>query len=226
MIQVLLNEGDYVGALELIEYAGKYLRGQNASLLESGGTEQSSTATSKPPKELGPGVKLQDVQTVLSQKIDLKGVKSLGTLSTQLVEVSRTIYSVMEADLISILMKDLSETVSTPISIPSSKDKTQNFVSSKLSKAPVTTWIKKILENQYTPQAAPNLMLPTDGLLAQDEALRTKLLPVVLGLLRINKLDDAMSAYKDHLLAEIKILTKKVIFPFYFCAQCICKSNL
>jgi hypothetical protein len=211
MIQVLLNEGDYVGALELIEYAGKYLRGQNSGLLEGSGPEQTSPV-GKPPKELGPGVKLQDVQTVLSQKIDLKGVKSLGTLSTQLVEVSRTIYSVMEADLISILMKDLAEVVATPISIPSSKDKSQTFVSSKISSAPVSSWIKKILDNTYSPQASTNLMLPTDTLLARDEGLRTRLLPVVLGLLRINKLDEAMSSYKDRLLSEIKVLTKKVFF--------------
>jgi hypothetical protein len=235
MIQVLLNEGDYVGALELIDHAGRYLKGQ--ALYSGGGTTNGSPmgafgndATDIPAiKELGPGVELHTTQSVIASKIELKNVKCLGTLSTQLVEVSRTIFSVMEADLVSILMKDLTEIVSTPIGIQSTKEKQRGFVSEKLRGSPVDSWVTKILSHSSananasagSPTAfehmAAELSPPTEAMLAKEEVLKTRLLPVILGLLRINRLEDALSTFKERLLTEIKTWSKKVFFN--------CESN-
>jgi vacuolar protein sorting-associated protein 54 len=207
MIQVLLNEGDYVGALDLIEHAGKYLKGM------------SSHDSREEKKELGPGVSLQHISLFISKNIDLKGVKCLGTLSQQLYEVSRTIFSVMEADLIHILLKDLLDIVKTPVSISSIKDKQNKFVSAKLTNSPAALWIQKIIENQFntTLNNNPMLELPSETLLSQEEELKAKLVPTVLGLLRINRLDEALRSFKERLLIEIKELSKKA--RHFFCKK-------
>lgn len=207
MIQVLLNEGDYVGALELIEHAGKYLKGHQA-LVES---QSDSPSDALPPfREIGPGVTLHRVGHIISKKIDLKGVKCLGTLSLQLTEVSRTIFSVMESDLIHILSKDLLQVLATPTSVPSIKEKDKLLIAPRISKAPASFWIKKILDNDFSLSTTTELMLPDEKLIVEDDALKIRLVPILLGLVRINRLDEALGAYKERLLQDIKILSKKV----------------
>jgi hypothetical protein len=214
MIQVLLNECDYVGALELIELASKYL---------NGGLYARDSPTKAPIDEENPEVKelieggavvLHDISSFISKKVDMKGVKSLTSLSLQLVEISKTIYSVMESDLIDILLKDLHKISQTPIGIKSLKSKPLSLVSPFLKNAPISLWIEHIANNQFTQLHTTNVVvsLPSADLLAEFEDLKAKLVPVVLGLLRINRFDEALNSYKDRLMSEIKNLTKKVYF--------------
>ena len=213
MIQVLLNEGDYVGALDLIEHAGKYLKGHSFS--ETSATSPVSPTLKDIPqdKTLAPGVTLCHTQSLIINNIDLKKVKSLGTLSMQLMEVSRTIYSVMEADFIQILLKDLNYSLSAPISVKTIKDKDKSPISVKIAKAPASTWITRILEGKHVLASSQlSLSLPDENLLRFEESLKSNLVPVVLGLLRINRFDEALNSYKEHLLKETKNWTKRVIF--------------
>ena len=211
-----LNKGDYVGALDLMEYSGRALNGmQEKQGLAS--PISLSESTSSESKKIADGVFQYKINHFISQRIDFKGIKSLGNLPLQLVEVSKTIYSVMEADLLNILSNDLSKVVSTPLSVSSASDigkgkgQKKGFVSPILAMAPLNFWIEKIFEFNFDPtETQIPLRLPDEKLLNLETELKGKLSPVILGLLRMNKLTEAFNTYKTKLLQDIKILSKKV----------------
>jgi hypothetical protein len=211
-MQVMLNKGDYVGALDLMEYSGRTLNGSQdkQSLASPISLSESQIFESR---KVGEGVTQHSVKNYISQRVDLKGVKSLAHLPLQLIEISRTLHSVMEADLLNILTNDLSKVVARPLSIESASNRTLNFVSPLLEKAPVRPWIDKILDFNYDPAEAPvTLKLPSTELLSSEKELKDKLTPVILGLMRMNRLTDSLNSYKTKLLQDIKILSKKVTF--------------
>jgi len=212
VMQVLLNKGDYVGALDLMEFAGRTL---NGSQDKQGLASPISLSESQifESRKVGDGVTQHSVKNYIAQRVDLKGVKSLAHLPLQLIEISRTIYSVMEADLLNILSNDLSKIVATPLSIGSASNRKLQFVSPLLDKAPVHFWIVKILDFNHDPSDTKvALNLPSNELLSSEKDLKEKLTPVILGLMRMNKLTDSLNSYKAKLLQDIKILSKKVTF--------------
>jgi vacuolar protein sorting-associated protein 54 len=212
VMQVMLNKGDYVGALDLMEYAGRTLNGQQdkQSLASPISISESQIFESR---KVGDGVTQHSVKNYIAKRVDLRGVKSLAHLPLQLMEISRTLHSVMEADLLNILTNDLSKVVAMPLSIESASNRNLTFVSPLLEKTPVRFWIDKILDLNYDPaDTSVMLKLPSEELLSSEKDLKEKLTPVILGLMRMNRLTDSLNSYKTKLLHDIKILSKKVTF--------------
>ncbi|KAI8924687.1 hypothetical protein BC831DRAFT_464348 [Entophlyctis helioformis] len=84
-----------------------------------------------------------------------------------------------------------------------------------LSKAPIHGRIRNIIQSSYQfPASSATLAGSTiqaipPAILSEEERLRTKLTPLVLGLLRMDKLGAALQNYRDGLLKEVKAMTKK-----------------
>lgn len=93
-IQVLLNQGDYVGALDLITETNRVLRESESSAV----TSPTSPDTTK--------------KTLTSRHFHLNGVRGLVHLGGQLAEMSKMIASLMENDFINTLMTDINQQLS------------------------------------------------------------------------------------------------------------------
>lgn len=98
MIQVLLNQGDYIGALDLLSEANRILKGSSTDN-QSG---QDKSLSSSP----------QNQGMISRTRLDLRGARALVHFSSQLAETSRTIGMLMENDLMQIFLADLQETLS------------------------------------------------------------------------------------------------------------------
>ncbi|KAJ3022304.1 hypothetical protein HKX48_006491 [Thoreauomyces humboldtii] len=191
MIHILLDQGDYVAALDMIEHVGLVLRGVDPSGKDDG-TERLL---------LTEGVEMIRSTSIVSQNLDLRRVKALASFSAQLLSMSRTIGTVMENELVKIILTDVRETVAT---MDASK------VSSRINGAPASTWVRNMLSNSYTYSVASPVTTTIDAaLIAGEERLKTRLLPLILGLLRVDRLGSALQLYKDALLKEVKAMSKK-----------------
>ncbi|KAJ3299753.1 hypothetical protein HK104_007207 [Borealophlyctis nickersoniae] len=196
MIQVLLTQGDYVGALDLIEQTGMVLRGFDLSGKPTDDATQSSTLTE--------GVKLTRNVSIIPTALDLRGVRSLANLHGQLTEMSKTIGMVMETEFVNVLLGDIRETLALM---------DQSRISPRIKDAPANAWIQNILTGRHSPHVtAPGAVLHS-SLLAREDKLRSRLVPLVLGLLRMDKLGSALQSCKDALTSEIKAMIKKYYPP-------------
>ncbi|RKO92475.1 Vps54-like protein-domain-containing protein [Blyttiomyces helicus] len=213
MIQVLLGAADYVAALDLIEQTSMVLRGIDPaapSKLLLGGPSTPATASLKlldhqgsEVSTLTPGVRLTRTTSIVPRALDLRGVRALVNLSGQLAEMSRTIGMVMEAEFVNVVIADVRDTLAAI--------DTASRVSPRIRGAPVDIWIRNIVAGKYSLQAAVTGAPQTRPakLEGEEEKLRGRLLPLVLGLLRMDRLGSALQAYKDALMKDIKSMTKK-----------------
>ncbi|KAJ3050529.1 hypothetical protein HK097_008530 [Rhizophlyctis rosea] len=199
MIQILLGQGDYVGALDLIEQTALVLRGFDVYGADNAEGESST---------LVEGVKLVRNASIIPTALDLRGVRSLANLNGQLSEMVRTIGLVMENEFVNIVLTDVRETVALMDA---------NKISSRIVHTPAVTWIRNILENRYRVQgggAGGGVTRPGLGdKIGDEEKLKARLVPLVLGLLRMDKLGNGFQTYKDALVKEIKAMTKKYYPP-------------
>lgn len=77
--------------------------------------------------------------------------------------------------------------------------------------SPATGWIRNIISAKFSFLENNVPATPVEPLKIEwDEKLQTRLYPLVLGLLRMDRLGSAMQLYKDTLLQRIKFFTKKV----------------
>ncbi|KAI8824862.1 Vps54-like protein-domain-containing protein [Fimicolochytrium jonesii] len=193
MIQLLLEQRDYVAALDMIEHTSTILRGSDAGRK---GAEEGIERSN-----LTEGVQLVRRSSVVSQNLDLRRVRALGSFSAQLLSLSRTIGATMEAELVNIILSDVQETIAT---MDASK------TSARIRGAPAATWVKNMLNSTYSYSVGTPVATTIDtAFIAGEERLKTRLLPLVLGLLRMDRLGSAMQSYKDALHKEIKLLSKK-----------------
>ncbi|KAJ3158393.1 hypothetical protein HDU86_002859 [Geranomyces michiganensis] len=198
MIHSMLEQGDYVAALDMIEHAGLVLRGADT------GGEKSPEGGEEDDRALivTEGVQIVRGSSLVSQNLDLRRVKALSSFSSQLLQMSRTMGTIMENDLVRVILADVRETVAT-------MDATK--VSSRLNGAPASNWVKNMLSNTYNFSAASSPVATTIDakLIAGEERLKSRLLPLVLGLVRMDRLGNALQAYKESLLKEVKAMSKK-----------------
>ncbi|KAJ3042297.1 hypothetical protein HDV00_007664 [Rhizophlyctis rosea] len=195
MIQILLGQGDYVGALDLIEQTAMVLRGFD--VYGKPGTESESST-------LVEGVKLVRNASIIPTALDLRGVRSLTHLNGQLGEMVKTIGLVMENEFVNIILADIRETVALM---------DVNKISTRIVHTPAVTWIRNILDNRYRLQAGTPAQATSGDHLGDEEKLKARLLPLVLGLLRMDKLGNGFQTYKDALVKEIKAMAKKYYPP-------------
>ncbi|KAI8804520.1 Vps54-like protein-domain-containing protein [Cladochytrium replicatum] len=195
MIQVLLNQGDYVAALDLIEEATLMLRGR---------PPDDEEGDSKP-EALANGILITRRKSVVPRSLDLRGVKSLGNLTSQLSEMSRLIGKMIDNEIFGVVLGDIRAVISQ-------MESSQTRIAPKIQNSPVAVWIRNILNGTYTVHSGtgtPQVAGPVLGPI-QEENLRSRLIPLVFGLLRMDRLSMTLQAYKDVLTSEIKAVTRKL----------------
>ncbi|KAJ3158464.1 hypothetical protein HK101_001317, partial [Irineochytrium annulatum] len=177
-IEALLEKGEYVATLDMVQETMSELSGFNASY----GTSDSG---------LGKANMLTDV----------RGVKHL---SGQLQELSSKIGSMMELDLVNVLLANLRDAVK-------SIDAAGN-VAPILHGTKVALHVKnmyKIKSGSPPVPVAPSSTssVPLDHV---DRQLLQRLQPLVSGLLRIDKLGNAIQSFKEAVASEVKTVTKSL----------------
>lgn len=173
MIQILLNQSDYVGALDLIVETNKVLRSGNKSA-------QSGEKSLIPQKD---------------RVVNLNGVRGLIHLSGQLAEMSKMIGTLMENDLVSLLVSSVQQALSK------SQDPNQ----------PAYQWAYNLLHSEssaFTNVAKTPIFNDADVQTKND--VKLKVLPLVMGLVRIERLGPALQIYRDKLTKVVKAVTKQV----------------
>ncbi|TPX64370.1 hypothetical protein SpCBS45565_g05926 [Spizellomyces sp. 'palustris'] len=197
MIQTLLDHGDFVAALDMVENASLVLRGLDVHGKASNATQEQSALTH--------GVRLVRSTSIVSQALDLRRVKALASFSAQLGHLARTIGTMMENELAKVILADVQETV---VTMDASK------ISPGIKKAPASNWVYNMLNNKYSFNVSSPVTPSFDqSLTVDEERLKSRLLPLVLGLLRMDRLGSALQLYKDALLKEVKTMSKKYYPP-------------
>ncbi|KAJ3125367.1 hypothetical protein HK098_000314 [Nowakowskiella sp. JEL0407] len=194
MIQILLSQGDYSAALDLIDQTSLILKGK-------GSEDEITTETFKN------GITFIQSNSIIPRSLDLRGVRALQNLNIQLLEMSATTGKMLETDFVNLILTDLRETVDQ-------MDKT-TFISPKIQKSMTSTWIKNLTSGKYTLSAStPTGPLPHSLLPSEEEHLKRRLTPLILGLLRIDRINIALQTLKESLILEIKVMSKKY-YPHY-----------
>nr|KAJ3421355.1 hypothetical protein HK105_003773 [Polyrhizophydium stewartii] len=227
MIQILLGHSDYVGALDLIENTSLVLRGIDPGDLAAPGSRPSTNAPAGGSGDSGDrdsrreavarGLTLVRNRSIVPRNLDLRGVRSLVHLSSQLSELARTVALVMESEFSNTLVSDLRETVRQMIADSLAVAQSSDAQATTAAMTPANPRIRNILLGTFT---APTASTPSSAsvpvpkaLLSNEERLRTKLTPLVLGLLRMDRLGTALQAFRESLVKELKELTKQYYPP-------------
>ena len=211
MIQVLLGQADYVGCLDLIEDTAMILRGGEQKDAEGAADEHTEV--------IEEGIKLVRSKSAVPKNMDLRGIKSLTHLSGQLAELSHTVSLIMENEFRDVLIKDWRDAIAKMVDesikhaknpgVPKSKS-TNNILELPMM-ANISNIIKETFEIPFgTPKAST--IFHQSSLSSDEEILRVKLMPLVMGLLRMDKLLPALSSYKTTVIKEAKAQIK-VFYP-------------
>lgn len=209
VIKMLLNQCDYVGALDVLDECSAFLVGHSSPDDDDQVVIETISAD----------ITVKKNQPTIPKNIDLRGVGSISHISSQLAEISNTIATTMENELGSILLKDLQIQLDMIANTPFSQqgfsvtgDRQKTFIGIG------TSSIRSILSETYnfsltTPAASTPLNVPLKlempPLTSQDEALKATLTPLIYGLIRVDKLEKALSSYKESLLKQLKLMSKQ-----------------
>lgn len=160
MIQILLGQGDYFAALDLIEETRDTLEGRKGLQLNKGEEED-------------------------SEPIDLSNVKALANFSSQLNEMQKAVGVMMEHDFLSILLSDLSYKMEN---IDSAKAKEELLKLAESSEENKNEWENVDLEQEkdllerMTPSTVG--LLRTDMLVTTLQAYRERLMVEIKDIVR------------------------------------------
>ncbi|KAG9294697.1 hypothetical protein G9A89_008176 [Geosiphon pyriformis] len=196
MIQVLLSQGDYFSALDLIEESKKFLQGNHYSAENEEkalfNTKSSiiTTKTSRPQTILR---RLSNVSEGLkSGSVDLRGVRALVHFSSHLAEMHKTIGVMMENDLLNMIFLDFEEHIDNV-----DKGKVVNSLYEFLQ---IISPIKKSVH------PVPSILLESSQ---KETKLRERISPLVVGIYKINRFSTTLLVYRERLLKEVKKLIQK-----------------
>ncbi|KAJ3333446.1 hypothetical protein HDU76_008068 [Blyttiomyces sp. JEL0837] len=131
--------------------------------------------------------------------IDLSGVQCILHLSSQLNETWATLEKTMKQELVDVLIRQVQYAVE-------SMDQTSKL-SPTFQGAPVGTFVSNIMKNNPKMQINVNWQAGTK--IDANRNFAKQLEPLVVGLLRMDKLGSALQLYKENLMREIKIMTRK-----------------
>jgi hypothetical protein len=131
----------------------------------------------------------------LIKHVNLSGVRGLIHLSGQLLEMSKMIGTLMENDLASLLINDI-----------------QQFVNkSQDAQTPSHQWAQKILMSESS-----SLAEITKGSIFEEADfkaladLKSRMVPLIMGLVRIDRVGVALQMYREKLVKLVKQVTKQV----------------
>jgi vacuolar protein sorting-associated protein 54 len=185
VIETLLHQSDYVGALDLIEETSAVLYSVHGS---------KNTARIE---EITPGIKFIDDDAAIPSYVNLKEDSSVVQLSEELHTLSRDIQKKLQEEFIAAVIRDLKIHMEGIVSTPGIQH----------LQGTAFTSIKNILAEHYGFTSTPSTIdiPPADIALTQtDEALKGVLLPLVVGLLRMDRLEEVLHAYRELLVTEMK----------------------
>ncbi|KAI9359276.1 Vps54-like protein-domain-containing protein [Zopfochytrium polystomum] len=183
VIASLVERGDYIGALELMDDAWRELKG-----LRAPGDDATAAAG----------------ETAL----DLQGVQGIEHLGVQLREIYGTTEMRIQEELVALLVGEVR-------AIVESVDRSIGM-SPRLVGLPASRWIGNILKMRNGAVPTDDAVhsgkdAPFNEITVHDafDGFEDRLTPLVFALLKIDKLGPALQVYKDSLIKEIKVLTKK-----------------
>ncbi|KAG0345748.1 hypothetical protein BG004_003179 [Podila humilis] len=189
MIQVLLGNGDYFGALDLIDGAQRVLIEGDMKYLEA--TPQFDPSISLVPSSTA------IVQTT-PRSLDIRGVLALVHFSGQLTEMRKMIGKMMENDLVNQLLNDFRIRIGkldvATLLMDLSKVDTSN---TRFTKPSFNRGINPLLSKQ----------------IEREQDLQAKMFQLVQGLLRTNRAGVALQTYREQILQEIKNIIKSQYPP-------------
>ncbi|KAF9211043.1 hypothetical protein BGZ59_008583 [Podila verticillata] len=188
MIQVLLGNGDYFGALDLIDGAQRVLIEGDMKYLEA-------------TPGFDPSINLVPSSTAIiltPRSLDIRGVLALVHFSGQLAEMRKMIGKMMENDLVNLLLNDFRLRIG------------------KLDVATLLTDLSKV-DTSNTRFTKPSFSRGINPLLSKqverEQDLQTKMFPLIQGLLRANRAGVALQTYREQILQEIKNIIKSQYPP-------------
>ncbi|KAF8974106.1 hypothetical protein BGZ46_009779 [Entomortierella lignicola] len=188
MIQVLLRDNNYFGALDLIDGAQCVLIDGDMRHLESA-------------PGFDPGLSLVPSSSAIipsPRSLDIRGVLALVHFGGQLTEMRRMIGKMMENDLVNLLLNDFRVRIG------------------KLDVATLLTDLSKV-DTTNTKFTKPNFNKGINPLLSMqvehESDLQDKMQPLIQGLLRANRAEIALQTYREQILQEIKNIIKSQYPP-------------
>ena len=192
-INTLVEEGDFVGALDLI--------GDSTKLLHGVSTQSDDSVT----EMLTTNIKLVKYSSLVPKSLDLRGIKSLSNLNTKMGTVSKNIGDLMEAEFCNVLMNHIDSIIKLVPDVRQFEPSKRHEIVFPLENSPVVEFVRNLVLEKFS---LGRLTTLNSSLIDTD--LENRLNPIVLGLLRIDKLGNALSNYKEMLSAGIKTLSKMV----------------
>ncbi|KAG0243420.1 hypothetical protein BGX31_010796 [Mortierella sp. GBA43] len=188
MIQVLLGNTNYFGALDLIDGAQQVLIDGDMKHLESCSGFDPSFSLVPTSAAIAPS----------SRSLDIRGVSALVHFGGQLGEMRKMIGKMMEGELVSLLLDDFRERVGkldvSALLLDLSKVDTSN-----------TKFVKPSFNRGINPLLSKQVERETD--------IQEKLLPLIQGLLRTNRTAFALQSYREQILQETKNIIKSQYPP-------------
>ncbi|CAG8433685.1 11264_t:CDS:10 [Ambispora gerdemannii] len=192
MIQILLSQGDYFSALELLEESDRILKGGN--VFEDQSDETSNSKLSKSPHPLIRRLSNVSESLKSSGLLDLRGVRALIHYKSQLADLHKTIGVMAETDLLNMIFLDLNEHIENI-------NKDEGIRSLYNSTQSTSQFQKKVT-------VASDLHKSNDKL-DKEIKLRERVAPLIVGLYKMNRLGTTLQIYRERLLKEIKKIIQR-----------------
>ncbi|KAF9139392.1 hypothetical protein BGX30_008028 [Mortierella sp. GBA39] len=188
MIQVLLGKADYFGALDLIDGAQRVLIEGDMKYLEATPGFDPSLALVPSSSAIMPS----------PRSLDIRGVLALVHFSGQLTEMRKMIGKMMEGDLVDLLINDFRLRIG------------------KLDVATLLTDLGKV-DTSNTKFTKPNFTRGINPLLSKqverESDLQERMMPLIQGLLRANRVGVALQTFREQILQEFKNIIKSQYPP-------------
>lgn len=207
MIQVLLGQGDYSGALDLIEEASKLLRvGADLSVL-NGTIPKQPTLPMTDSSSASPNTSIKVLPQIFFEQtpgtgcvVQMQNVRALLHFTGQLREVAKNVGLLMEADFVHVMMHDLQEIVRTAAL---AEDK----IAPKCRGTIIEDWVQALaLHSPLLPG-----FIKHKGLVTPEEEswLKSRMQPLISGLIRLDRLSSALHVYVEKSRREVNTTMKK-----------------
>jgi vacuolar protein sorting-associated protein 54 len=189
MIQVLLSQGDYVGSLDLIAQTNRLLKGRPTPSSVTAGADAAEAERKRHHHHQRP-------------LVQLNAVRGLVHLSGQLAEMAKMIGNLMENDFVELLMADLNQLAGADTAGSGS-------VGGQIGD--YARWAQSILFDESIDASSFKPFTTED--LCKDDELRSRMVPLVYGLVRTEKLSSAVQLHRDNSVKIVKAVTKQFFPP-------------
>ncbi|KAJ3311354.1 hypothetical protein HDV04_004066 [Boothiomyces sp. JEL0838] len=179
LIKELINQNDYLGALDLVQDVDNSLKGHEESI---------------PSEEITRGISVIKHTSIIPKNLDLRGINAIANFSSQLMEVKRQIansttsaFSKVLTDYLSRYLDGYKDTV------PGKEATFEKCIASILNEEYLTTPKERVLGK------------PTD----REKELKTNINQLMICLLRLDRFDSGVNKYKEKMIVLMKTFTKR-----------------